>query len=64
MASTISADMILNCENPFEEVDIPDIARELLASFVHSSQSLMKLLWTSGQGRWKAGKKQPSQNID
>jgi hypothetical protein len=26
MASTISADMILNSENPFEDIDIPDIA--------------------------------------
>jgi hypothetical protein len=38
MASTLSADMILNGENPFEDIDIPDIARELLASFVHSSR--------------------------
>jgi hypothetical protein len=37
MASTISADMILNGEDLFEEVNIPDIARELLASFAHSS---------------------------
>jgi hypothetical protein len=37
MASTISSDMIMKGENPFEDIDIPDIARELLASFVHSS---------------------------
>jgi hypothetical protein len=37
MASTITVDMILNDEDPFEEVDIPDIAQERLASFAHSS---------------------------
>jgi hypothetical protein len=37
MASTITADMILNGEDPFEDVNIPDIAREFLASFAHSS---------------------------
>jgi hypothetical protein len=37
MASTIMADMILNGEDPFKDFDILDIARELLASFAHSS---------------------------
>jgi hypothetical protein len=37
MASTITTSMILNSEDPFENMDIPDIAGELLASFAHSS---------------------------
>jgi hypothetical protein len=37
MASTIRADMILNGKDPFEDIDIPDIAGEILASFAHSS---------------------------
>jgi hypothetical protein len=43
MASTITADMILNGEDPFEDIDIPDIARELLTSFTHSS--LLNAVW-------------------
>jgi hypothetical protein len=37
MASTITASMILNGGDPFENMDIPDFARELLASFSHSN---------------------------
>jgi hypothetical protein len=38
MASTIAADVILEGHHPFaDSTDIPDIVRELLASFKHSS---------------------------
>jgi hypothetical protein len=59
MASTISADMILNGEDPFEDVNIPDIARELLASFAHSSplnavsNEVTLAEWTGKMKSWK-----------
>jgi hypothetical protein len=59
MASTISSDMILNGQDPFEEVDIPDIAQELLASFVHSSpldavsDEVRLDKWTGKMKNWK-----------
>jgi hypothetical protein len=59
MASTISSDMILNGEDPFEEVNIPDIARELLASFAHSSpldavsDKVTLDEWTGKMKSWK-----------
>jgi hypothetical protein len=59
MASTISADMILNGEDPFEDVNIPDIARELLASFTHSSpldavsNDITLDEWTGKMKSWK-----------
>jgi hypothetical protein len=59
MASTISSDMILNGENPFEDIAIPDIARELLASFVHSSpldavsDEVTLDEWTGKMKSWK-----------
>jgi hypothetical protein len=59
MASTISADMILNGEDPFEDIDIPDIARELLASFANSSpldavsDEVTLAEWTGKMKSWK-----------
>jgi hypothetical protein len=59
MASTISADMILNGEDPFEDIDIPDITRELLASFAHSSpldavsDQVTLAEWTGKMKSWK-----------
>jgi hypothetical protein len=59
MASTITADMILNGEDLFEEVNIPDIARELLASFAHSSplyavsDDITLDEWTGKMKSWK-----------
>jgi hypothetical protein len=59
MASTISADMILNGETPFEDVNIPEIARELLASFAHSSpldavsDEVTLDEWTGKMKSWK-----------
>jgi hypothetical protein len=59
MASTITADMILNGEDPFEDIDIPDIARELLASFAHSSpldavtDKVTLEEWTGKMKSWK-----------
>jgi hypothetical protein len=59
MASTISADMILNGGDPFEDVNIPDIARELLASFAHSSpldavsDAVTWEEWTGKMKSWK-----------
>jgi hypothetical protein len=59
MASTIRADMILNGEDPFEDINIPDIARELLASFAHSSpldavsDEVTLAEWTGKMKSWK-----------
>jgi hypothetical protein len=59
MASTITADMILNGKNPFEDIGIPDIARELLASFTHSSpldavsDQVTLAEWTGKMKSWK-----------
>jgi hypothetical protein len=59
MASTISADMILNGEDPFEDIAIPDIARKLLASFAHSSpldavsDEVTLDDWTAKMKSWK-----------
>jgi hypothetical protein len=59
MASTISADMILNGEDPFEDIAIPDIAQELLASFAHSSpldavsDAVTLEEWTGKMKSWK-----------
>jgi hypothetical protein len=55
MASTITADMILKGEDPFEEVNIPVALHENSSPvshiLVHSMRSPMKLLWMNGQGR-------------
>jgi hypothetical protein len=59
MASTITADMILNSENSFDDIDIPAIARELLASFAHSSpldavsDQVILPEWTGKMKSWK-----------
>jgi hypothetical protein len=59
MASTITADMMLNSEDPFKDMDIPDIARELLASFAHSSplnavsEEVTLAEWTRKMKSWK-----------
>jgi hypothetical protein len=59
MASTITADIILNGEDPFEDIDIPDIAGELLASFAHSSpldavsDEVTLEEWTGKMKGWK-----------
>jgi hypothetical protein len=59
MASTITADMILNDEDPFEDIDIPDIAQERLASFAHSSpldvvsDEVTLAEWTGKMNSWK-----------
>jgi hypothetical protein len=59
IASTIAADMILHGEDPFEDMDIPDIARELLASFAHSSplnavsEEVTFAEWTGKMKSWK-----------
>jgi hypothetical protein len=60
MASTITADMILNSEDPFEDIDIlPNIARELLVSFPHSSplnavsEEVTLAEWTGKMKSWK-----------
>jgi hypothetical protein len=59
MASTISADMILNGKDPSEDINIPDITRELLASFAHSSplhavsDEVTLEEWTGKMKSWK-----------
>lgn len=60
MASTMAADMILNVEDPYDGIDIPDIvARELLASFEHSSpldavtDEVTVEEWTKKMKSWK-----------
>jgi hypothetical protein len=51
--------MILNGKDPFEDINIPDIARELLASFAHSSpldvvsDEVTLEEWTGKMKSWK-----------